>query len=203
MNVNLKFRCLWWSCHSTKPCMWLKDPLKICDSLAIAGKNCVWWHLCCCFCMKCPAAYTKFLHHYLMLNKMFERWEHREFTCLNWYTINLSDLAPSAKVIPFLDPSKENWVLALKWYGTLYLVLWNILNQPKEMELAVHVIDWNLALIIMLISRTTHKTRKMPCEIAKEFDPIQAISVPGVPKVSLWLPVSCEVVPTDGCRLGE
>lgn len=157
MNVNLKFRCWWWSCHTTNPCMWLKDPLKICDSLAIAGKNCVWWHLCCCFYVKCPAAYTKLLHHYLMLNKMFERWEHREFTCLNWYTINLSDLAPSAKVIPFLDPSKENWFLALKWWGTLYLVLRDILNQPKEMELAVHVIDWSLALIIILISRTIHK----------------------------------------------
>lgn len=48
-----------------------------------------------------------------MLNKMFERWENAGFTCLkrltnNWSELLLPDPAPSAKIIPSTDPSKEN-----------------------------------------------------------------------------------------------
>lgn len=56
-------------------------------------------------------------------------------------------------------------------------------ESAKRDGLGVHVIDSSLALITTLISRTTQKARKMPWEIAKEFDPSQAtFSVPGVPK---------------------
>lgn len=55
-------------------------------------------------------------------------------------------------------------------------------ESAKRDGLAVHVIERSFALILILISRTTHKARKMPCEISKEFDPVQATSVPGVPK---------------------
>lgn len=37
----------------------LADPLKTCDSVTTTGKNCVWWHLCSCFPVKCLAAHRK------------------------------------------------------------------------------------------------------------------------------------------------
>lgn len=149
--------------------------------------------------------------HYLMFNKMFERWENAGFTCLNWSSNNssellLSDPAPSAKIIPPSDPSKENsqggfwpwndeghcfwccgtfWISQKRWTCSQCDRLKSCFdhypsqqNDPQSQKSALGNCQRIWSKSSNLLSTSSSKAKL---------------------ELSLWLPVDYRVMCTDGC----